>query len=474
MSEQFEWVDPKRFLSGKRFDLMAKYLYVYYKEFQIDSTFGTDIYSASIQCMNDFSEPNNSDKNGKQAFLMAFDHIIENIKNHGFNSEISVIPVNNHYELLNGAHRCAASLFYDKKVPIEKRPSKAEYYDYKFFRSRGLDTSYLDSMANQYCELYSETKFALLFPSANMYIKKCEDILEEYTEIIYKKEIPMSLTGIVNLMPVLYGKEQWMGDWNNRYKGAIDKAVPCFGEGGNLSAYLVHEKKKDGLTDAKKIIRSICKNDNHSIHTSDYRNETLAIAQALLNQNSIKMLNIIDKERIPTSFLALLQNYGQILKENNKPDSFCVGGSSIMGLLGLRAPNDIDYLTTTASLSKMEFISNHSEALKYYPKTLDDMLHNPENYFYFEGWKFLDPSIIIDMKRKRGEKKDILDLELLDKTLKGQRSSYNILYSIKVNYLYRWKAITKRRIIKLMRKTGTLKLKEYYNRYYRDRKIEKK
>ena len=60
-------------------------------------------------------------------------------------------------------------------------------------------------------------------------------------------------------------------------------------------------------------------------------------------------------------------------------------------------------------------IHSHNEYSKgRYDKTIDDIIYNPENHFYFNGLKYASLDIIKQLKEKRGEDKDKKDLNLID------------------------------------------------------------
>jgi hypothetical protein len=52
--------------------------------------------------------------------------------------------------------------------------------------------------------------------------------------------------------------------------------------------------------------------------------------------------------------------------------------------------------------------------LKYHAEELDNILFNPDNYFYFQGVKFLSINLLKKMKTNRNETKDVKDIKLID------------------------------------------------------------
>ena len=85
-----------------------------------------------------------------------------------------------------------------------------------------------------------------------------------------------------------------------------------------------------------------------------------------------------------------------------------------MEMYSLRNAKDIDYLHKNDNILNIENIENHNGIwLSYYTKTKDDIIYNPENHFYFNGFKFVSLNILREMKKKRNEIKDQNDLKLI-------------------------------------------------------------
>jgi len=61
--------------------------------------------------------------------------------------------------------------------------------------------------------------------------------------------------------------------------------------------------------------------------------------------------------------------------------------------------------------------------LKYYPKNKEEIIYNPDNYFYFNGHKIISLNLVREMKKLRGEEKDINDIKIIDNFF---NNSYNL------------------------------------------------
>ena len=99
----------------------------------------------------------------------------------------------------------------------------------------------------------------------------------------------------------------------------------------------------------------------------------------------------------------------------NKED-FCLTSSLIMEMYGLRQAKDIDYLHENNYNINTNNIGLHSGIWEnYYNIHKKNIIYNPENHFYFNGFKFATLKVIMDMKQNRAEFKDLNDIELIKK-----------------------------------------------------------
>ena len=95
-------------------------------------------------------------------------------------------------------------------------------------------------------------------------------------------------------------------------------------------------------------------------------------------------------------------------------EDYCVTASSILSLYGLREGNDLDYLTSGNAILGHSDIHSHNDEIHNYTVAIDDVLYNPTNHFYFDGIKFAGLNVIRELKNKRKEPKDFVDLELME------------------------------------------------------------
>jgi hypothetical protein len=101
-------------------------------------------------------------------------------------------------------------------------------------------------------------------------------------------------------------------------------------------------------------------------------------------------------------------------------DDYAVTASSVLSIYGLREGQDLDYLHHELKLvfDPYDLIHSHNQyGIGRYDLLYDEIIYNPEFHFYSQGVKFVSPRIVRALKSKRGEPKDITDVQLIDSIL---------------------------------------------------------
>lgn len=407
-------------LSACRFDLMAKYLYIKFKEKNINSDFFKELYHKHLITFNncfefpDKSLPNQKEKKNIDDFINSFDELIDSIKTNGFNENYPITIGTNNI-IVNGAHRLAISYFYNinPKLKLLNEPGNVDY-NYKFFIYRRvnppLDSIYADTMALEYIKQNPKIRAIILYPVAYPYhLKEVLKIINEYGYIYYHKSINLTHKGVNNLIKELYRGEQWIGGLFPPGFSPGGKAQRCIHkENYSTILLLVEMNDVNKCVELKERCRDIYKLGKHSLHISDYTEDTFRIGASLLNENSVYFLNHGTND--------ISENTKKLLKQyfDNADEDYCLTSSLIMEMYGLRQAKDIDYLQKDNIILNLKDIGIHDGIWeKYYHKHKDEIIYDPRNYFYFNGFKFATLDIIKKMKERRNEKKDITDLQCL-------------------------------------------------------------
>ena len=397
-----------------RFDLMAKYLYIKFKEKNIESDFFKELYKQHIITFNNCIEDNKKTCND---FINSFNNLIENIKKNGFDTKYP-IPVGKNNIITNGAHRYVICYFYKKNYLLEKNNTNLVHCDkwnYKYFINKNnnpLSSLYADTMALEYIKVNSNIRTMIVYPSVYKYNKlnEIENIINKYGNIYYKKTINLNNTGLNNLINEIYRGEDWIG---GMFPKINQKTQNCLGDKDSKTIIiLINMVDLSKSVEMKEKCRSLFNLGKHSLHVCDYTIDSYRVGCSLLNNNSIHFLNnSFNKLSINTE--KLLKTYFDSVGDNN--EDYCVTSSISIELYGLRNAKDLDYLHKNDNNLNLKDINIHSNKwLNYYHINKDEIIYNPKYYFYFNGYKFATLEVIKKMKENRSEKKDIKDIKLIN------------------------------------------------------------
>jgi hypothetical protein len=447
---------------SNRFDLIFKYLYVKNKSTNSEF-FYKNLYLISIKHFNNFYEKIPF-KNSAKDFLLAFDDLISSIYKKKFNSSLSNISITNKIDLYDGAHRLSILAF--KNINLEmKIVDKENDYDYEFFQSRLIPEWCADLAALEFVKLSKYTYIATVHSCvADSKIDKIESIFKKNNKIYYKKEINLDFNSYINLKKISYCGSEWVGNYANSFKGAQRHAKKSFGN-FPLRVYVIISENMSTLNEAKKIIRDYCGFENYSIHITDNRNDSILLAETLLQAPSISLLNVpfayIDYNKPPIvveKFKSIILNHKLSLSK------FCIVGSYVMDIFGLRNAKDLDFINLDEQyiILKNIFenygIENHGiEDDYYYRGTLNQIL-DPRCHFYLYGLKFLTLDALLYYKARRNEKsKDVDDVELImnyqsnydqKKIFMGEKKKSDLISFFIINFVLRFLKKIYRNIIR--------------------------
>lgn len=416
-------INPFELIRHTRFDLIIKYLYAKSILNKYDTDFFREIYKEHLKLWNGFKEYNNPNKNTFEKFDSYFKDIIHSIKTQGFDSNISVVPTQDEYYILNGSHRTAACIALNKNIetiPGVNGKDGMFNCNWEFFKNLGYPTKYGDKVALEYSKLKKNTHMVILFPAANGQHNQTLNILNTIGKVFYHKNVSITNNGPLNLMRELYVGEEWAGTHQTNYSGFRDKARLCYTNSNETIACLVEFGDLSDNIRAKKEIRDLYGIGNHSVHINDTHEETVRIAKLMFNDNSIHHLNNSKIVKYDI-FDECVNNLKKFISDNEYDlDDYCVGGSSTLSAYGLREGNDLDYLhfNPVEIKDNLNLIHSHNEYGKNrYHIQRDEIIFNPEYHFYSRGVKFATLDVIKKLKEKRNEQKDTIDVELINSIL---------------------------------------------------------
>lgn len=366
-------------ITSNRFDLMAKYLYIKNYDNKYKTEFYKDLYIEHFKTFNNLYEyPDkfssyNVEKKNKDDFINEFNKLIESIKNNGFNSEYP-IPVGNNNVIINGAHRLITSYYYNKKPSIKliKNEKGNVDYNYSFFIDRKggnpkLEKIYADTMALEYIKHNKNIRAMIIYPNVFRMnkLRNLINIINDYGYIYYSKMVNLNNNGINNLVKELYRGEEWIGGLFPMGYSPGGKAIRCISNNNEPTILLLIDMKNiDNCIELKNKCRELYNIGKHSLHISDYTEDTYRIGCSLLNENSIHFLNngtndISNKTK--ELLIKIFMNYDK--------EKICVNKNITNQLYKNEINLDKD---------NNDIIDNN-----------DEIIYNPNNYFYFNAYKFI-------------------------------------------------------------------------------------
>lgn len=409
------------FITPRRVDLIVKLLYAMYREATLQTDYAFKLYKEHLRVWNGFREYDNPHKNSLTAYLDAFHTIIDSMKTNGFDENYPV-PVSPSGDLLNGSHRIAAAI-YTNSAPHAVRTDdpRAGHADCSlyFFKKQGMHEEDLDYIALEYSKLRPNTRVIVLYPARN---HASDDAAMQYilaaVPIIYDKTFKIDKPQLTKLISQIYLGEPWLSNKVDAFAGAHDKANWCFGN-APLRVILIEADNQDVLDRLKTTLRDVYGIDKSSVHVNDTYSETLRLTRIFLNPVSMQYAALAPLYPVD-SLSNLLQIYeATILGNKLDMELFCITGSAVLSMFGLREPADLDYLHKNPQhvIEGHPRIQSHQKELPKYPLHQDDILFNPRNHFHWNGIKFMSLGCLKVMKTYRGEAKDLRDVGLIDTLL---------------------------------------------------------
>ncbi len=404
-------ISAMELLSPKRLDLMAKYLYAKFYLQNIKSGWPIEQYRDHLRVFNNFKEHDHSGKKSFEDFVEAFNEVIESIRVDKFSAEKSILPISREGVLIDGAHRLAAAIALNLKVDIAEIDIEPQAYDFRYFRRVGLSQNHIESLVLEYVRLAKDVKVAVVFPVAAGRDSDIETMIEAQSKILYSKRIKLTYTGRTNFVRTLYAEENWIRNGSKDSSALAAAVAGRFGKADHV--YLVYfvQSNLNIARTYKETVRSWFDLGNFPMHISDYHIETLKVAEITLNENGIEWLNYSRNQRFPV-FDNLFREFRDQL-DSAAIDSLVLDGSSTLTAFGLRDVNDIDYLGVKV-FENLVGAASHDEELIYHPKSKEELVLDPANYFWFEGIKLISIRNLREMKASRGEAKDKADVLLID------------------------------------------------------------
>ena len=426
-------IKTKDLLTTNRIDVIFKILHLKLNKLGAFNV-SKKIYDNHIRIItNGIFKEEGSNKKSLSDYDLEFKNILNSFTEKGYDKKISKIPLATDETISNGSHRLATSIFLNiNEVEVELTNEKRHVYDYNFFIKRGLNKDIMDFVIYEYLYLTKDNFMAIVWPSANKKI----NYINLFDEIIYEKRIKLNPLGAQNFVAQVYKEHDWVGDFKNGYGGAISKVRETFKNYSYLHLIFFKEQNFKNVTNLKENLRQLFGIQKSSVHITDNDKETLEIGKIVLNDNSINFI----KRGIPHKFPVLFENL-KLFRELiiiNKVDinSIVISGDTVLGIYGFKSCNFVNFISNQEIELNHKKIKNESNYFSHYEESIEELIYNPKNYFYFYGFKFQTLENIKKLKSYRNNPEDRSDIVLLNK----KNSSSKIEIRDVVDY-YKFKMI---------------------------------
>lgn len=398
-------------VTWNRFDLGFKLLYLDALRGQ-PSDFAARIYTAHIAAfsLGDMAEPGGQGKVGIDRFKADFATILQDIADNGFDPDQSLVPLARDGSLLNAGHRAACAIALGKSVTGVVTGLEPKIFDYRFFARRGISDDDLDACAMRLVEAMPHVAVALLWPAAHGGDKDVEALLGP---LVYRRNVVLSLNGGHNLLARVYQGEPWLGDPADNFPGVKRKLMDCFSGSDDLRVLIFDAPPDVDRVALKDDVRAVYGIAKASVHITDTHAEAVEVSRLLLNRNARHFLD----HGKPAKFAQTRRNVGvlksYLTQHGIAPNAVAVDTGMVMGLYGLRAPNDIDVVASRPLPPGP--VEQHDTPHREVGS--GDILQDPARHFSYSGLKFVSLAEVAALKRKRLAGRDREDLLLIEPIL---------------------------------------------------------
>jgi hypothetical protein len=391
-------MNPLDLVNHRRFDIVAKYIYGWFKKNEIESNWGRIIYDNHIWAFNQYDEDDGSGKKGINSFIDSFNETLNSFGQKGFDENVSLIPISLNNTPIDGAHRISTALLYNQMIKVARLNTEGPNYNYVFFRERGLLNRWCDAIAYEYCKLKKESIIIVLSSSELKEINKINKILDPFGSIFYEKDVNLNKNGMQNLIKQF--KELSVQSFLNEANAENHLKILVFEPFDIKSAQNLKELMKE--------------NKSFSISESG---ETILYAQILLNENSIHFLNntLFKKNGLLEESI---REYRRKIDNHLNRENFTLVSDSVLAAYGESGNSNKLSFIFNERLNSIKLdeeiqqgIQNEFMATKGF--SVDEIIYNPENHFYYNGVKFATLHLTKKIQAKGILKHNHLDRELI-------------------------------------------------------------
>jgi len=382
------------------------------------SKLASDAYHQHLKVMTNgtFTEFDDASKDSFEKYVTTLRKLSGLVKREtfaGFDNKITVSDG----VITNGAHRLASLIFHEKEDTVcHVKTQSPLKYDYRYFRERGMSQNLLRFGVLKFIEYNKSCRLIIAWGGASPKFQSEIENICSSRHLVYHENILLSSRGTLNLISEVYSGEPWVNYDALDYRDVASKTHLCFSPGNVLDVYVVCGIDDSEIIQFKSSMRESEQRGKHSIHTTDTHQETKRLVLCLLNESWVHFTNFASPRNN-----YIRNDFFQSNNDGHENESIIYTGSIVLSVYGLKAHNDIDFLSF--SHSTKGFSGNHLTQSKYYSDSFNDIFDNPFNSFIYRRKRFIALSVLCSMKINRNEKKDQIDVQIIKKSLHLNRPS---------------------------------------------------
>lgn len=238
----------------------------------------------------------------------------------------------------------------------------------------------------QYCASDSLTRALVSFSlSPRITGRVIRNLLaNDVVKIVYATDLELTRVGAQNLIELCYGHNTWMNQevvkrMTRERLGIRPKAHVVFFTGWEKSWLSVVELKASlrALIPAHEFQRKLHGTDEHS--------DTMILAEALSNPNTLDLLN-----RVPVSRTGPL--FSRLPEGLRFRSDVCIDGSSVLELYGLRAARDLDLVVSGREANNVVLpikFDPRNNKYRELPLDIAEIIESPYATLSLFGYRFL-------------------------------------------------------------------------------------
>jgi len=442
-SQALQYTDPRDALTRCRLDVVLKYLFFRSLTGAGDRGEWENLYRRHIADRTKGIEPRDrfqkleSQKRSVDDYVKACEELLRSFQSAGFDPEHPV-PLSSENKLLNGAHRMACALA--TQQPILVAPGQlgsSRPWGFQWFLDRNYPPEVLAALLYQYAHLTRKAIGVMILwgPTAGEWTRMMDCFKEQaglvgWLDIDFENN-PAAFESAVRDVYAL----QWVAEED----ATIRRKTILLNQARRVFRVVLLEALPNVAAAFPRVLAAlrsqVRSRVSHLIpeeayctcHASLKPAETRYLIELLLGAGSRKHLSLRCQGHPRKEFCQwLLQLPGELARHGLRRQDICIVGSSPLEVVGLRQATDIDI--TLSSRARQRFgagithltdwldivTRNYARSTGHPPISDDQLIGNPQNHFWFRGWKFADLDIVFRRKAYQRRPKDLADLKLAE------------------------------------------------------------